>query len=132
MKYIGKYGEYIVLSSLLKKDIESYLAIKTNQDDYDITVINKNSKILRIQVKTTELNNKSTNNSISGTDKQYDFLVLVIISDIDEVYIIPKEDVAQLQDNSKQLGTTFQKNKKYQVKNEIKKYKDKWDLIENA
>ncbi len=132
MKYIGKYGEYIVLSSLLKKDIEAYLAIKTNQDDYDITVINKNGKILRIQVKTTELNNKSTNNSITGTDKQYDFLVLVIVSNIDEIFIIPKNDVVNLQDKNKQLGTTFKENKKSQVKNEIKKYKDKWELIENA
>ena len=132
MKYIGRYGEYIVLSSLLKRDVEAYLAIKTNQDDYDITVINSKNKILRIQVKTTELNNKSTNNSISGTDKKYDFLILVIVSSCNEIYILPKDDVERIKGQSKQLGTTFQKNGTFEVKEEIKLFKDKWELIENA
>jgi len=64
MKYIGKLGEYYVLASLLRENIEAYAAIKTNQPDYDITAISKNRKILRIQVKSTELNNKSTNNPV--------------------------------------------------------------------
>lgn len=36
---------------------------------------------MRIQVKETELNNKNTNNAIDRIDKQYDFLVVVIISE---------------------------------------------------
>ncbi|NMV23280.1 hypothetical protein HKB23_12825, partial [Vibrio parahaemolyticus] len=69
MKFIGKYGEHLVLSQLLKLDIEAYLAIKSNQEDYDITVVLESSRVLRIQVKTTDLHNQNTNNSISGVEK---------------------------------------------------------------
>ena len=35
MEYIEKHSEYLVLLKLLRKNIEAYLAIKSNQDNYD-------------------------------------------------------------------------------------------------
>lgn len=78
MKSIGKYGEYRVLACLLERDIEAYQAININQNDFDLTVVLNQEHVVRVQVKSTELNNKATNNAIAGIDKQYDFMVIVI------------------------------------------------------
>ena len=78
MNFIGKYGEFAVMLKLLGLEIEAYLAIKSNQDDYDITVIIDNKQVKRVQVKATDLRNKNRNNSIDGTEKNYDYLVILI------------------------------------------------------
>lgn len=130
MEYIGKYGEYLVLAKLLKMNIEAYLAIKTNQNDYDVTAIKNANLIRRIQVKTTELNNKSTNNPVSNVKKKYDYLVIVIVDDDnDRYFILSKEEVAKEISKSNALYTTEIKKGKFYVKENIKQYENMWEKI---
>jgi len=131
MKYLGKYGEYLVLLNLLKKNIEAYLAIKATQNDYDITVVLSNSCVKRIQVKTTDVQNKATNNVHKGTEKEYDYLILVNIDNgIDRIFILTKEEATKERGSSKLFGTTQIKSKQSCVKDTLIKYENRWDKIE--
>jgi hypothetical protein len=137
MQFIGKYGEYRVLACLLEQDIEAYSAIKTNQPDYDLTAIVKSGKILRIQVKATELKNKSTNNAIDRVDKNYDYLVVVIVDDLHQnksarFFIMSKTEVMAAKGSSKQLGTTQQRSKIFEVKDTLLQHESKWGKIRDA
>lgn len=134
MKFVGKYGEYRVLACLLEQDIEAYLAIMTNQPDFDLTAILASGKVVRIQVKATELNNKSTNNAIDRIDKQYDFLVVVIIGEnkTARFFVMTKAEALAAKGDSKQLGTTQQRQKVFQVKDVLLPHEDKWEKIANA
>jgi hypothetical protein len=134
MKYIGKYGEYLVLACLLKQDIEAYPAIRTNQPDFDLTAILENGRVVRIQVKATELNNRSTNNAIDRIDKQYDFLVVVIVGEkkAARFFVLTKDEAMQAKDTNKQLGTTQQRNREFQVKDVLLPFENKWEKIRNA
>lgn len=134
MKFVGKYGEYRVLACLLEQDIEAYPAIKTNQPDFDLTAILASGKVVRIQVKATELNNKSTNNAIDRIDKQYDFLVVVIVGEnkVARFFIMTKAEALAAKGNNKQLGTTQQRKKEFQVKDALLHYENKWEKISNA
>lgn len=133
MKYIGKYGEYRVLACLLEQDIEVYQAIKTNQADYDLTAVLSPSKVVRIQVKSTELNNKSTNNPID-VDKDFDFLVVVILDEngSTKFYVMSKVEAVAAKGSSKKLGTTKMKDGKYYVKDKIASHENQWNKIKSA
>ncbi len=129
MEYIGKYGEYRVLACLLERDIEAYSAIKMNQSDFDITAIIDES-IIRIQVKSTHLHNKSTNNSID-IDSNYNFLVIVIYDEKNgaEFFIMSRKEAEKLKGESKKLGLTHMKNGKLQTKEDLMPYKDQWSRL---
>ncbi|SDW29684.1 hypothetical protein [Nitrosomonas oligotropha] len=133
MKYVGKYGEYRVLACLLEQNVEIYPAIKTNQPDFDLTAIPASGKIVRIQVKTTELSNKSTNNAIKCIDKQYDFLVIVIVDkNKTRFFVMTKSEALAAKGDGKLLSTTKQQKKESQVKDILLPYEDKWEKIVNA
>lgn len=134
MKYVGKYGEYRVLACLLEQDIEAYPAIMINQPDFDLTAILASGKVVRIQVKATELNNKSTNNAIDRIDKQHDFLVVVIVGEnkATRFFVMTKAEALAAKGASKQLGTTQQRKKEFQVKDIFLPHEDKWEKIANA
>ncbi len=134
MKSIGKYGEYRVLASLLELDIEVYQAININQPDFDITAILANEKVIRIQVKSTELNNKSTNNAIAHIDKKYDFLVVVIFEGKGSArfFIMSKEEALLAKGSNKHLGVTQQQKNKSEIKDCMLQYENLWDKINNA
>jgi len=134
MKLIGKYGEYRVLACLLERDIEAYQAINITQPDFDITAILREDKVVRIQVKSTELNNKATNNAINRIDKLYDFLVVVIFQGSGDArfFVMSKEEALAIKGTSKQLGVTQQNNKKHQVKDALLPHENQWDKIINA
>jgi hypothetical protein len=137
MQYIGKYGEYRVLAGLLEEGVEAYPAIKTNQPDFDLTAIVPSGKVVRIQVKSTELNNKSTNNAIDRIDKKYDFLVVVIVSNEQHqrtarFFIMSKSEAMQAKGTNKQLGTTQQRKKVFQVKEVLLSYENLWKKIRDA
>lgn len=134
MKYVGKYGEYRVLACLLEQDIEAYLAIKTNQPDFDLTAILASGKVVRIQVKSTELNNKSTNNAIDRIDKEYDFLVVVIVGEnkATRFFVMSKAEALAAKGSSKQLGTAQQRQKEFQVKDVLVPHEGKWERIKNV
>lgn len=134
MKFVGKYGEYRVLACLLEQDIEAYPAIKTNQPDFDLTAILASGKVVRIQVKATELNNKSTNNAIDRIDKQYDFLVVVIVgeSKAARFFVMTKAEALTAKGTNKQLGTTQLRNKESQVKDALLPHENQWEKISNA
>jgi len=134
MKSIGKYGEYRVLACLLERDIEAYQAININQPDFDITAILKKDKVVRIQVKSTELHNKATNNAIDRIDKSYDFLVVVIFEGEGEArfFVMSKAAAMTAKGTSKQLGVTQQRKKQSQVKDVLLPFEDQWGKIKNA
>jgi hypothetical protein len=137
MQYIGKYGEYRVLACLLEEDVEAYPAIKTNQPDFDLTAIVPSGNVVRIQVKSTELNNKSTNNAIDRIDKNYDFLVVVVVDNEQHkrsarFFVMSKTEAMQAKGTNQQLGTTQQRNKIFQVKDVLLLYESKWEKIRDA
>jgi len=134
VKYIGKYGEYRVLTCLLERDVETYQAINTNQPDFDLTAILESKNIVRIQVKSTELFNKATNNAIDRIDKNYDFLVVVIFEGegISRFFVMSKEEAMEIKGRNKQLGVTQQRNKTPQVKESLLPFEDQWEKIINA
>lgn len=134
MKYLGKFGEYQVLTQLLARNIEAYLAINVNQHSYDITAILESGKVLRIQVKATELDNKVTNNKISKLNKNYDFLVLVVaLSDKSSRYfVLTKSEVQGLITVSGDLYTTYKQNNAYCVRKELEVHEAKWEKIQDA
>ncbi|EDM64879.1 hypothetical protein PE36_12282 [Moritella sp. PE36] len=134
MKSIGKYGEYRVLANLLELDIEVYQAININQPDFDLTAILSDNKVIRIQVKSTELHNKATNNAISRIDKNYDFLVVVIFEDqgMTRFFVMSKAEALLAKGTNKQLGVTQQRKKKSQVKSCLLVHEDEWSKIKNA
>lgn len=128
----GKYGEYLVMLELLKLDFETYMANIKNQEHWDLTIILNDSIVKRIQVKTTELQNKATNNSIKSVDKNYDYMIIVIIdNDNPSFYILSKEDVIKSKGSNKQLSISkkVRNQQQYIVKNEVEIYKDKWDRL---
>ena len=133
MEYIGKYGENFVLLKLLERDIESYMAIKANQEDYDITVVLSNDSVKRVQVKATELQNKNTNNSIFGTEKNYDYLVLVIVdSENVRAFVLTKEEADRERGSAKMFSCSYSESGKYYIKECLKQYENCWDKIKNV
>lgn len=134
MKSIGKYGEYRVLACLLERDVEIYQAINITQPDFDLTAILNNKKVVRIQVKSTELDNKATNNAIDRIDKTYDVLVVVIFEGkgSSRFFIMSKDEAMKERGGNKQLGVTQQRAKQSQVKESLVKYENKWETIINA
>jgi hypothetical protein len=134
MKFIGKFGEYLVLTRLLENEIEAYPAIKVNQDSYDLTAISQSGRIIRIQVKATELHNKSTNNTVGALAREFDFLVLVIVQGerLAECYVLTHGEAHTLRGTSKQLGVSRQVDGVSVVKSELTQHKEAWRRIRDA
>jgi hypothetical protein len=138
LSYLGKVGEYRVLSALLERGIEAYPAIRTNQRDYDITAIPNGDKVVRIQVKATVINNRSTNNAVSGTEKQYDFLVLVVFEDAKDdrdefparFFILTWDEVTAQRGEDKRFGVSRKcDNGEYRVREVLSEHESKWEKI---
>ncbi|MDO9066832.1 MAG: hypothetical protein Q7W05_00020 [Deltaproteobacteria bacterium] len=134
MKFIGKFGEYLTLTRLLENEVEAYPAIKVNQDSYDLTAISKSGRILRIQVKTTELHNKSTNNSIGSLAREFDFLVVVVVNGEREAdcYVLTHAEAHALRGTSKLLGISRLERQASVVKAEFAQHKEQWGCIRDA
>jgi hypothetical protein len=106
MQHIGKVAEYLVLAELIQRDVEAYSAISFRQPSYDITVIRPNLSVARVQVKGTELQNKSTNNPISNLEKEFDYLIIVVFDgETPHYYILTKSEATQAY--GKKLGTIY-------------------------
>lgn len=134
MEYIGKYGEYRVLACLLERDVEAYQALKVNQADYDITAVLNARKVVRIQVKSTELQNKSTNNSIN-VGEGFHFLVIVAVDEDGkaEFYVMSRcEALDAMGENQKLSLTQKDTNGNYRVREAVSKHRDQWHKIQNA
>jgi hypothetical protein len=133
MRFLGKYGEHRVLGCLLAHDIEAYQAIKVNQDDYDITVIASPTKVVRVQVKSTTLGNKSTNNQIGQLNRNFDFLVVVVeVAGECRFFVLTKEEALLLKGNSKHLGVSRSLKREFEIKPALLPYEDKWEKIRDA
>lgn len=134
MKYSGKLGEYVVLARLLANEIEAYPAIKTNQDSYDLTAILMSNRIVRIQVKTTQLNNLSTNNTIGDLKREFDFLVIVVmISKQDsECYVLTRSEAHALRGSSTQFGISRKVKGTSLVKSELAQHREQWSRVRDA
>ncbi len=131
----GKYGEYLVMLELLKLDFEAYLANVKNQENWDITVILDSNKVKRIQVKTTELQNNSKNNSIKNIDKNYDYIIIVVIDNEDiSFFIMSKKEALELKGKNIQLSVSKKIRNKdlYEVKEEFKTHISKWDKLKES
>lgn len=131
MEFIGKYGEFAVMLNLLKEGFEAYLALKSNQEDYDITVIIDGQSVKRVQVKATDLQNKNTNNSIDGTEKNYDYLVIVIHNSEnskDRFFVLTKAEADEERGRGQQvkMGTSQIKNKISVVKDSLIQHENQW------
>lgn len=130
MKFIGKYGEHLIMLNLLKRDIEAYLAIKANQENYDITVVLNERCVKRIQVKSTELQSTTTNNSIDGIEKEYNYLALVIVTEEkNRVFILTKAEALSEKDGNKKLSCSRTEAGEFYIKDSLLKYEDKWEKI---
>jgi len=134
MKFIGKYGEYLALTRLLEHEVEAYSAIKVNQDSYDLTAIAKSGRIVRIQVKATELHNRSTNNSIGSLAREFDFLVVVVVQAgrFADCYVLTHAEAHALRGESKNLGISRREKRVSVVKRELDQYKEQWSRIRDA
>ena len=133
MKYIEKHSEYLVLLCLLKENVEAYLAIKSNQDNYDITVVLNNESVKRIQVKSTDLHNASKNNTIKGTEKPYDFLVIVVADNGKErIFILTHEEALGERGDAAQLSISKCEYGVYSVKDNLLQYENCWSKIKTA
>lgn len=130
MEYIGKYAEHLVLAKLLGLGIEAYLAIKSNQDHYDITVITADKRVIRVQVKSTKLENESTNNPISNIDKEYDFLVLVIVTgNSSRHFVLTKSEAFEIKGDNRTMYTSFKEKKSSKIKDVLLPHEDKWTKL---
>jgi len=130
MEYIGKYGEHFAILNLLQRDIESYLAIKANQDNYDITVVLNKNTVKRIQVKATDLQNKNTNNSISGTEKNFDYLILVVVDEeTTRAFVLTKEETDLERGSAVKFSCSYKDDGVYRIKPSLLEHENKWDKI---
>nr|WP_010132461.1 hypothetical protein [Microbulbifer agarilyticus] len=126
----GKYGEFLVMTELLKRDIEAYQAVKINQEDYDITVVRSTSEVIRVQVKTTELQNGSTNNAISNIDKNYDILVIVIVDPSgDRHFVLTKDEVLREKAAGNQIYISQKTAGTPQIRQNLIQYEGQWSKI---
>lgn len=134
MKFIGKFGEYLVLTRLLENEVEAYPAIKVNQDSYDLTAISKAGRIIRIQVKATELHNRSTNNTIGALAREFDFLVVVIVHGerLADCYVLTHAEAHALRGTAKLLGVSRQVDRISVVKSELAQHMEAWGRIRDA
>ena len=132
IQHIGKVAEYLVLAELIRKNVEAYSAISFRQEHYDLTVVRPDRTISRVQVKATELHNKSTNNSVSNLSKDYDHLVLVVFNENSPEYFILTKQEAELEFAANTPGTIYvskQTNLLFSVKESITRHKDCWAKI---
>lgn len=132
IQHIGKVAEYLVLAELIRKDVEAYSAISFRQEHYDITVIRSDRTISRVQVKATELANRSTNNPVSNLDKDYDHLVLVVFDGTDPTYFVLTKAEAQHEYAPNKRGTIYVSKRssgRFAVKESLRPYRDCWEKI---
>lgn len=131
MQHIGKVAEYLVLAELIQRDVEAYSAISFRQPSYDITVIRPDMSVARVQVKATELQNKSTNNPVGNLNKEFDFLVILVFDgEIPKYYILSKAEATAAYGGKP--GTIYVSQKMsgtFRVKPEIARYEAKWQKI---
>ena len=122
---------YLVLTRLLENEVEAYPAIKVNQDSYDLTAISKSGRIVRIQVKSTDLNNKSTNNTIGALAREFDFLVVVVVHGVRsaDCYVLTHLEAQTLRGTSKHLGISRKTNSRSEVKSELIQHQEMWNRI---
>lgn len=115
---------------LLKRNFEAYMAIKLNQANYDITIVISSQKIVRVQVKSTVLQNKSTNNSIKGINKKFDYLILMIRdSNKDRFFVLTKAEADVERGHNTQLTTSTSSNGIFNIKQSLLRYENKWANI---
>jgi hypothetical protein len=130
MKFLGKYGEHRVLVKLLERDIEAYPAIKINQDSYDITAVISPSRIARIQVKSTDLNNKSTNNQVGALDREFDYLVVMVVAEEKcRFFVLSRDEALRIKGTKKHLPTSRCVKGIPEVMPELLAHEDKWEVI---
>ena len=130
MKFLGKYGEHRVLVQLLERDIEAYPAIKINQDSYDITAVLSPSRIARIQVKSTDLYNKSTNNQVGALDCEFDYLVVVVVDkNRCRFFVLSRDEALLIKGTRKHLPTSRSVKGTPEVISELLAHEDKWEVI---
>lgn len=130
MKFLGKYGEHRVLVQLLERDIEAYPAVKINQDSYDITAVLSPSRIARIQVKSTDLHNKSTNNQVGSVDCEFDYLVVVVVAEKKcRFFVLSRDEALRIKGTRKHLPTSRSVRRTPEVIPELLAHEDKWEVI---
>lgn len=131
MEHSGKVAEYLVLAELIRRDVEAYSAISFRQPHYDITVVRPDRTVARVQVKATELQNGSTNNSVSNLEKDYDYLVLVVFDEAVRYFVLSKDEVrsAYAPNNPGTIYTSQSGSGGYKVRDGLLAYEGSWGKI---
>ena len=138
LKYTGAVGEHYVLSQLLLRNIEAYLAVKANQKGFDIVAMNsKGTGFSRIEVKAQNLLSGSTNNSFSLDSFNADFLIVVIIEGIERPlrsFIFTRDQIPYLLEGNKHLKTSEIKDGMPQVYSGelFLQGEHNWEIISNS
>lgn len=127
---IGEIGEHLVVAELLRSNVGSIcLPVNKTQKGWDIIVVTEKNRHIRIQVKTTFLDNNSTNNSFT-VEENYDFLVIVVFKlsdDETEFFCLKKETVEKIKGSGKKIAISKKKNGRKSVRDDIKEYQVKED-----
>ena len=133
--FSGSAGEHLVLGELLRRNHEAYLAHGETQKGWDIVLLSKSEKPVRIQVKAIDWPNKT---AVNGKfESGFDVLVVVLLnlSGKPRYLIMPQPELESIISpfNSKRKNTqrTLTVNKSFEYDNEknLVQYEDKWALF---
>jgi hypothetical protein len=135
--YSGPAGEHLVLGELLRRNHEAYLAHGETQKGWDIVLLQKTGRIIRVQVKAIDWPNQV---AVNGRfESGFDVLVIVLLN-IDSVpryLLIPNDRLSQFvskfNQNRKnnQRTITISKSLDKTSKHGIAIYEDNWRVFES-
>lgn len=120
---LGAIGEHYILAELLRNGIGAHLSHGKTQVGWDIIVF-VNNEVKKIQVKTTELQNDSTNNSISIKKNGFDFIIFVILDspNIYDYYVLTRDEIPYNNDTQVYLSEKNLEDNKYIVRNSFHQF----------
>jgi hypothetical protein len=126
-------GEHLVLGELLKRKYPAYLANGKTQPCWDIIII-KESKVIKIQVKTIDWPNKTAVNG--NFEKGFDYLIIVLLNSekAAKYLIIPRECIdpflSEKNPDRKDNKRTLNVSKNFKIENiDLASYANNWELI---
>ena len=94
----GKFGEHAVIAKILSQEINVDICVPVFANQKGVDLVVHQDSFLRVQVKTTELNNDSTNNAQKVDLSSFDILIIVECRGNDDpcLYILNQRDIDAL------------------------------------
>ncbi|MFA7495638.1 MAG: hypothetical protein WCY67_04945 [Acidithiobacillus sp.] len=82
-------------------------------------------------MKSTDLQNKSTNNQVGDIDRKYDYLVVVVVNgEICRFFVLSREEALRIKGTRKHLPTSRTVRKIPEVLPVLLPHENKWDSIQ--